>query len=147
MITDAVRERIESPNLLFHGGIGLKMTVIEDGYAEGEIPLTPCIGNPNNTVHGGAYFALADDVSGVAASTSGYAVTTASCHINFLASPKNTTKLVCRAKVIKNGRRLSVVEARIYDDQDNLLNTGLLEYAKLQVNDRMALFGLPDKKS
>ena len=147
MITDAVRERIENPDLLFHGGIGLKMTVIEEGYAEGEIPVGPSIGNPNNTIHGGAYFALADDVSGVAASTSGYAVTTASCHINFLAAPKNTTKLICRAKVIKNGRRLSVVETKIYDDQGNLLNTGLLEYAKLQVNDKMALFGLPENKS
>ena len=147
MIPDAVRERIENPDLLFHGGIGLKMTVIEKGYAEGEIPITPKMGNPNNTIHGGAYFALADNVSGVAAATSGYAVTTASCHINFLAAPKNTSKLVCRAKVIKDGKRLSVVETRIYDDQERLLNTALLEYAKLKVNNKMALFGQPREET
>ena len=131
-ISNAIRSRIETPDLLFHGGIGLKMTAVEEGYAEGEIPVTPKLGNPIGTVHGGAYLALADNVSGVAAASGGWLVTTASCHFNFLAAPKNTSKLVCRARVIKNGKRLIVVETRIYDDQDNLLNTALLEYAKLK---------------
>lgn len=131
MLADELRNRIENPDLLFHGGIGLKMTVIEDGYAEGEIPITPKMGNPIGSVHGGAYLALADNVAGVAASTSGYIVTTASCHFNFLSAANDTTKLVCRARVIKDGKRLAVVETKIYDDQDKLLNTALLEYAKL----------------
>lgn len=122
----------ENPDFLFHGGIGLKMTVIEKGYAEGEIPVTSQLGNPIGSIHGGAYLALADNVAGVAASSYGFVVTTASCHFNFLAASLETTKLVCRARAIKNGKRLTVVEAKIYDDQDKLLNVALLEYAKLR---------------
>lgn len=131
MINDTIRSRLENPDLLFHGGIGLKICKIEDGYAEGEIPITPRMGNPIGSVHGGAYLALADNVAGAAAATSGSIVTTASCHFNFLSAPGNTTKLICRARVIKDGKRLCVVETKIYDDQDKLLNTALLEYAKL----------------
>ena len=131
MINEKSRARLENPDLLFHGGIGLKMITIEDGYAEGEIPITPRMGNPIGTVHGGAYLALADNVSGAAAASSGYIVTTSSCHFNFLFAPADTKKLVCRSRVIKDGKRLSVVEAKIYDDQDHLLNIALLEYAKL----------------
>ena len=54
----------ENPDFLFHGGIGLKMTVIEKGYAEGEIPVTSQLGNPIGSIHGGAYLALADKIMG-----------------------------------------------------------------------------------
>lgn len=131
MISEALRSRLENPDLLFHGGIGLKIRTLENGYAEGEIPITPRMGNPIGSVHGGAYLALADNVAGAAAATSGSVVTTASCHFNFLSAPGQTTKLVCRARVIKVGKRLIVVETNIYDDQDKLLNTALLEYARL----------------
>ncbi len=131
MINERIRSRLENPDLLFNGGIGLKIYTIEDGYAEGEIPITPRMGNPIGTVHGGAYLALADNVAGAAAATSGQIVTTSSCHFNFLSAPGNTSKLVCRARVIKDGKRLCVVESKIYDDQDKLLNVALLEYAKL----------------
>ena len=131
MIPDSIRKRLENPDLLFHGGIGLKITIIEEGYAEGEIPITPKMGNPIGSVHGGAYLALADNVAGAAAATSGSIVTTSSCHFNFLSAPNDTSKLVCRAKVIKDGKRLCVVETRIYDDQDKLLNISLMEYTKL----------------
>ena len=132
MITDLIRSNLENPDLLFHGGIGLKMTALEDGFSEGEIPITPQMGNPIGSVHGGAYLALADNVAGAAAATSGYIVTTSSCHFNFLSAPKNTTKLICRATVIKEGKRLVVVESRIYDDGGRLLNVALMEYAKLK---------------
>ena len=132
MINDRIRSNLENPDLLFHGGIGLKITAIENGFAEGEIPITPQMGNPIGSVHGGAYLALADNVAGAAAATSGHVVTTSSCHFNFLSAPKDASKLVCRANVIKDGKRLIVVETRIYDDSGRLLNVALMEYAKLK---------------
>ena len=129
---DAAIARLESPKWLFHGGMGMKIREIRDGYTEAEVVLEEKHGNPIGSVHGGLYMSLADNIGGIAAATWGNHVTTVSCHMDFLsAAGPDTKKIIGTATTIKNGRRLSVSEIRIFDDSEKLLATGLYEYMKL----------------
>ncbi len=128
---DELRKHLDRPDLAFVGGLGLEMLEIKEGYAEGKIPVTKACGNPIGSVHGAALFALADNVAGSAAVSTGAAVTTASCSFHFLNAATDAKELICRASVIKNGGRLCVLEARIFDEKEKLLCTATLEYAKI----------------
>ena len=129
---DSVIEILENPKWLFHGGMGMKLREIRDGYAEAEILLEEKHGNPIGSIHGGVYLALADNIGGIAAATYGSHVTTVSSHMDFLnAAGPHTKKIIGKATTIKNGKKLCVSEIRIYDDSEKLLATGLYEYMKL----------------
>ena len=130
---ERLKARTENPRWLFHGGMGMHVRKISRGYAEAEIVLEEKHGNPIGTIHGGLYLTLADNIGGIACVTYGSLVTTASTHMDFLnAARPETKKIIARATVLKNGRRLCVAEIRIYDETDRLLATALYEYAKLQ---------------
>ena len=130
---DRLAARIESPKWLFHGGMGMKIRKIRRGYAEAEVVLEEKHGNPVGTIHGGLYLTLADNIGGTASASCGSSVTTVSSHLEFLsAAHPDTKKIIAKATVIKEGRRICVVEIRIYDDTDKFLATALYEYMKLQ---------------
>jgi uncharacterized protein (TIGR00369 family) len=66
--------------------------------------------------HGGAIAYLVDNCTTAAAATvlsPGYSVLTAEYKLNIL-SPGIGDRLVCRAEVVKPGRMLSVVEAKVF---------------------------------
>ncbi len=105
---------------------------IEKGIAIGEMPVREEILNINGSVHGGALYTLADTIGGAAAATHGNRVATASGSIEYLAAAMNTDKLVCKAEVVKEGKRLSVSEVKVYDSSGKLLAIGLFEYARMK---------------
>jgi uncharacterized protein (TIGR00369 family) len=70
--------------------------------------------------HGGVTAYLIDNATTIAAGTmckEGRAPLTAGFTLNFL-SPAVGEKLICRAKVVKPGKALSVVNASVYSIQD-----------------------------
>lgn len=123
----------EDPNCLFTGGLGLHLTTLREGYAEGVIAVTDALRNKIGSVHGGAYLALADTIGGTAAaSAAGCSVTTSSCHFNFLRAAIDSKELCCKSEVVKAGARLITVESKIYDETGALLNIALSEYVRLE---------------
>lgn len=116
----------QGENFLQHCGIVL--TQLDEKGATGEMEITPHHLNPNKGVHGGAFYTLADSVSGGAAIAWGVqtfgkspqeiSCTTVTGSLNFLRVAKGS-KLICRADYRKMGRTLAVVDVSIRDDLGN----------------------------
>ena len=67
--------------------------------------------NPLGTVHGGCLYTLADTVAGFAAASCGFEGPTLSGNMYFLRPTMGVKKLTCESRVVKNGKRIRVVEA------------------------------------
>ncbi len=59
---------------------------------------------------------LADTVAGFAAASCGFEGPTLSGNMYFLRPTMGVKKLTCESRVVKNGKRIRVVEATIYGD-------------------------------
>lgn len=106
---------------------GIQITALGPEGGAGEMTLGPQHFNPNDTVHGGALYTLADTVAGYTAIAWGMAatgrgedslsVTTVTSSLNYL-RPARGSKLVCLASCRKMGKTLAVLDVSIRDDED-----------------------------
>lgn len=114
--------------------IGVVITGIGPGWAEGEITLDVHHGNPIGSIHGGALFALADSVGGAAAISRKRTVTTVSATMNYLNASLGgkTKKIRARADELKCGRSTSVYDVKVYDDDNRLLTQSTMTYFCIQ---------------
>lgn len=101
--------------------LGLTVTAVTDGVAEGVMEFTDNSINPRHLVHGGALFGVMDQMAGLAACTTGYGVVTINGSIDFLRSAVPAEPLSCRATVIKPGRRFIATEAVITSEKTGKL--------------------------
>ncbi len=114
----------------FAATMGVRITKVEEGYAEGELDIVPRHMNPVGVVHGGCLTTLADTVTGVASYTAfeGRNINvTVNCTMNFLRGGRGT-QLKCAAKLQRAGRSIAVFDATITDDQDKVVATGCFTY-------------------
>ena len=98
------------------GLIGARMTRVEPGYVDIELPVRDDLGQQHGFVHGGIVGMIADSAGGYAAFTlmpADASVLTVEYKINMLA-PAEGDLLVARAEVLKPGRSLSVVRADVW---------------------------------
>lgn len=116
----------------FRRTLGIRFVERREGYAKGEMNISPSHLNVLGVIHGGVLFSLADTVSGASALGRGGRVTTVNGNINYLKAGKDTSKIVAEAHEIKYGRTLSVCEAKVYDDKDNLLATTTMTFFHLK---------------
>ncbi|MBK5945438.1 phenylacetic acid degradation protein [Rhodobacter veldkampii DSM 11550] len=94
---------------------GAAITRIEPGLCEIAAPILPLARQQHGMGHAGLTFALGDTAAGYAALTlmaPGAEVMTAEMKINLLA-PAAGGRLIARGRVVKAGRRLSVVTAEV----------------------------------
>lgn len=96
--------------------IGARMSRIEPGLCEIELPVRPELTQQHGYVHGGALATIADSAAGYAAfslmdATS--APLTVEYKLNIL-RPGQGERMVARARVIKPGRTLTVVQADVF---------------------------------
>ena len=104
---------------------GFKVTQLEEGRAVLEVEIQAKHKNIWNLPHGGILFALADVASGLAThSLHKGLIVTASSNVNFLFASPQASLLRAEGSVIKKGHSLVVVQAEIYDQDDNHLLTG-----------------------
>lgn len=108
--------------------LNVSITEYEDGYARGEMLVEDKHLNPYHSVHGGALYSLADIVSGCAACQNGRYATTVSGTMSFLKPAIHTRKVVCEARVVHNGKTISVYEVKLLDDKGELLETGTFTF-------------------
>ena len=108
------------------GLIRIICTVVQevgDGTSVVEVELTQDAMNPLSMAHGGLIFSLCDVATGVAARTGGRITVTLDSSIHFLRPGKDTTKLVARGRVVKEGRTTGLVTAEVFNDDGALLAT------------------------
>jgi uncharacterized protein (TIGR00369 family) len=129
---ERVRANVAAQGFLRHNGV--RITAIEPGVVE----LTIDVGNQHTQrerfVHGGMMATLADSSSGLAAMTlldEGDNALTVEFKLNFL-RPAVGERMVARGRVIRAGRRISVMEADIFavtGDVETPVAKALVTYA------------------
>ena len=76
--------------------------------------------NPQNIVHGGLMFGLADTAAGTLACTTGRFALTTSANMNYL-RPASGTKLIAKAKSLKVGKNIAYYIVDVFNDKEELV--------------------------
>ena len=109
-----VRDSFERQRAM--GLIGARMTRVEPGRVDIELPVRDDLGQQHGFVHGGVVGMIADSAGGYAAFTlmpADASVLTVEYKLNMLA-PAEGELLIARGEVLKPGRSLSVVRADVW---------------------------------
>ena len=96
--------------------IGARLTRVEPGAVDIELPVRDDLGQQHGFVHGGVVGMIADSAGGYAAFTlmpADASVLTVEYKMNMLA-PAEGDMLIARGEVLKAGRSLSVVRADVW---------------------------------
>lgn len=106
--------------------IGVKVTVLREGYAEAELITDERHRNIHGTVHGGVFMSLADTVVGAASRSYGRSSVSLEGKLNFLRPVAiDGTPLRATAEACHSGNRTGVYNCRIYTSDGMLAATGL----------------------
>lgn len=104
--------------------LGMELTVVDDGYAEGRLPLKDeHSSNPARQIaHGGVTYSLVDTVGGAAVvSLSSTISPTVDMRIDYLAPA--TADIRAEADVVRMGGSVAVVDVDVYDADDHHVAT------------------------
>lgn len=108
----------------FIGNNNYNVIKVEVGYCELEGIISETSYNNMNIVHGGYIFGLADTAAGIAALSSVFGsdvnIVTVDASINYF-KPAKGGKLIAKAKTIKTGKTISVIEVEIYNDKNDMV--------------------------
>lgn len=108
----------------FIGNNNYNIIKVEEGYCELEGIISETSYNNMNIVHGGYIFGLADTAAGIAALSSVFGsdvnIVTVDASINYF-KPAKGEKLIAKAKTIKPGKTISVIEVEIYNDKNDMV--------------------------
>ncbi|MBI5582805.1 MAG: PaaI family thioesterase [Deltaproteobacteria bacterium] len=115
--------------------LGIEVSQFDPGAAQCELAIKKYMLNKHASVHGGVIYSLADVAMGVAL----YArlnrpkqqCATIEIKMNYL-RPALGDRLVCKARVLQQGKSIAVVEAEI-EDRDTLIAKALGTFAVLPV--------------
>lgn len=100
--------------------LGATLTTVRPGFAEIQAPILPGSRQQQGAAHAALTFAIGDSAAGYAALTLfdlEAEIVTAEMKINLL-RPAVGDLLIAEGRVIKAGRRLSVVQAEVYAETD-----------------------------
>lgn len=131
----AIRNTLEAQG--FTRLVGAEVVSIEPGVVVMALNRRDEVLQQNGLFHGGVIAYLVDNAATAAAGTmidrARRAVITAEYKINLVA-PSRGDRLTCRAEVVKPGRSLTVVEAKVYcrtDGEEKLVAVALATIANL----------------
>jgi acyl-CoA thioesterase len=125
-------KQIRNRQNAFANMIGLSVTEIGHGTAKTEMPITPDHLNPMGSVHGGCQSTMADVTGGAAAVSHGRQVTTLDGTLHYLRPGLDVTCLYGEARELKYGKRISVYEITISDQNGKVLSEGIYTYMSLE---------------
>jgi uncharacterized protein (TIGR00369 family) len=104
----------------FIADVGYELAGVGPGWAETSLAVTARHGQAERFVHAGVLATMADHTAGAAAATlvgPSEVVVTVEYKVNFL-KPALGDVLRCRAEVLRPGKTLSVVEAKVFAGND-----------------------------
>lgn len=108
--------------------LGIHITKLDTGYAEGEAKVVSEHINTNGYAHGGLMYALADTVTGAASKTCGGRTVTLEGKLNYIRAVKGGTTIRAIAKARHMGRTTGVYDCDIFSEDGKLAATGLFTY-------------------
>jgi uncharacterized protein (TIGR00369 family) len=112
-------------NSPFVNFLGVQIVQFEEGKVVLELPVRRDLINVNQTVHGGVFASLLDNILGMTIrSLVKKPLATVNLQIHFLESLKQG-KMVATAQVLKKGNRLVTAEGEIRDGEERLLAKGI----------------------
>ena len=117
----------------FARSIGLGLTFLEEGHAVTEMDITENQLNPIGSVHGGCLYTAADVAAGGAAISFGDVVTTVDSSFRYLRPGLNTTRIKADAVAVKHGKRLTVIQVNVFNQDDTLLCIGTFSFMSVDV--------------
>ena len=88
--------------------LAITITEISEGHATAELSVREDHFNPQNSVHGGCLFSLADAACGSAGASYGWNITTIDSDFHFLRAGLTSTRLIAEATCIKPGKSIMV---------------------------------------
>ncbi|MBT6116287.1 MAG: PaaI family thioesterase [Rhodospirillaceae bacterium] len=112
---DRVREVARAQGFLDH--LAVEVVLVEPGAVDLALSPGPEHAQQHGYVHGGAIATLCDSSCGLAALTlagSEESALTIEFKVDFL-RPARTGRLIARGRVVKPGRRISVMETNVYE--------------------------------
>ena len=101
---------------------GFKLDVLERGLAKTSLEVTEGHSQQDNFVHAGVMATMADHTAGYAAFSvvpEDSRILTLEFKINFL-RPAVGHRLICRAKVVKEGKNILVADSEVYSQRDGV---------------------------
>ncbi len=111
---EVVRGSFDRQGLMAH--LGARLTAVEPGLVQIEVPFRPELTQQHGLFHGGVTTSVADSACGYAALTlqaEGSEVLSVELKINFL-GPARGERLVARGRVVRSGRTISVCQGDVY---------------------------------
>ena len=111
--------------------VGVEFTAFEEGYARAELEIQDKHKNYAGSVHGGCLYTLADTVTATAMATYGYRGTTLSGSMNYLRPAIGAKRLIAEARVVRHGRKITVIDVTIMSEQQKLFANGSFTYYNL----------------
>src|ERR1043165_837095 len=136
-VAAAIKKTLEGQG--FTKLVGAEVVSVEPGVVVMALDRRPEVLQQNGLFHGGAIAYLVDNATTAAAGTvidrARRSVITAEYKINLVA-PSVGDRLTCRAEVVKPGRSLTVVEAKVYcriDGAEKLVAVALATIANLDI--------------
>lgn len=115
------RERLERNAFMKHNHMELES--VKPDKAVIRLTVTPDVLNPIGTVHGGAYYTMADCAAGTCAFTDFRTYVTQSSDVHFLRTV-DKGQVFATATVMRRGRTVTLIHVDVTDEQDNVLMTG-----------------------
>ena len=110
--------------------IGMEEQLIEKGYAELRINITPNLYQRRGSVHGGVLATLIDGAVGSAVRSTlseDQASATVELKINYF-RPAKGDYLIAKAKLIQRGKTIAVGQAEIIDSDERVVAMGTATY-------------------
>ena len=115
--------------------LGIRLTRVEQFYAEAQVEVREDFLNPQNAVHGGLIYTLADLCVGGAACTAGdppgVMVATVDGTFHYLRPGIGCRTLYAKSRKIKVGSRFMVFGVTVEDQTGRVLAEGIFTYASL----------------
>lgn len=127
MASDALK------NAPFPKLVGLELVDLSYGEAVIKLEMRDELRQPYGLLHGGATATLIDTATAfalISCQTPDEQSTTVDLTIHYL-RPHTTGRIVCTAKVVRAGRRITTVSAEAVNEQGKLIATALSTYMKV----------------
>jgi acyl-CoA thioesterase len=115
------------------GYLGMTLSGSEQGSGTASLTLGAEHFNPNGVAHGAVLFALVDTAMGKATMSTvddGFYCASVEVSLRFI-RPASAGELIVEATVVKRGKNLAHLEARVHDGDDRLIATSSGTFAIL----------------
>jgi acyl-CoA thioesterase len=126
-------DSISGPRFPLQEYLGMELSGTEAGSGTATLTLGDQHGNPNGVAHGAVLFALVDTAMGKATMSmvdDGMYCASVELSLRFI-RPASSGQLIADATVVKKGRSIVHLEARVHDADDRLIATSSGTFAIL----------------